>query len=87
MRELTELIKEVDEEARRRDAILDFSFAYPSVKKSKEITIKHVGATTSVSGARIDFRTKTTQRRKFNERRTLRDLSFEIGDFLCVNII
>lgn len=87
LRELTELIKEIDDKARRPDAILDFSLAYPNVKKSNLITIRHIGATTSTRGVFKKRKTDQTRPKKFNERTKLMDINFEIGDYLCVNIL
>ncbi|KAF9602816.1 hypothetical protein IFM89_031676 [Coptis chinensis] len=72
LRELTELVKEVDPAARRRDAKLSFAFVYPD--KHGRYVLRQVGVTHS-SGRRID------------DGRALADLNFQIGDYLDVAII
>lgn len=80
LRELTELVKEVDQPARRNGAILEFYLAFPSVDDEQKITMEHVGNTTSVRGERVSGR-------RFAERRTLSERGFEIGDYLAINVI
>ncbi|KAM7472137.1 hypothetical protein LguiA_010320 [Lonicera macranthoides] len=75
LRELTDLVKEVAPEARRRDAMLSFAFVYPS--KTGRFVVKEVGRTLSYpNGRRPDDGSKA-----------LGDLSFEIGDYLDVAIM
>ncbi|KAG5538506.1 hypothetical protein RHGRI_019176 [Rhododendron griersonianum] len=50
LRELTDLVKEVAPEARRRDAMLSFAFVYPD--KHGRFVVKEVGRTTSIPNAR-----------------------------------
>ncbi|KAI7748614.1 hypothetical protein M8C21_012414 [Ambrosia artemisiifolia] len=50
LRELTDLVKEVAPEARRRDALLSFAFVYPT--KTGQFTVKEVGKTLSYPNAR-----------------------------------
>ncbi|KAJ0582320.1 putative Sin3 associated polypeptide p18 [Helianthus annuus] len=50
LRELTDLVKEVAPEARRRDALLSFAFVYPT--KTGHFTVKEVGKTFSYPNAR-----------------------------------
>ncbi|CAH9145842.1 unnamed protein product [Cuscuta epithymum] len=74
LRELTDLVKEVAPEARKRDAVLSFSFVYPD--KNGRFVVREVGKTYSIpSGRRPD-----------NGNQTLSDLKFEIGDYLDVSI-
>ncbi|KAL3639130.1 hypothetical protein CASFOL_017037 [Castilleja foliolosa] len=75
LRELTDLVKEVAPEARRRDAILSFSFVYPD--KRGRFVVREVGRTFSYpNGRRPDSGSKA-----------LGDLSFQIGDYLDVAIL
>nr|KAJ0198152.1 hypothetical protein LSAT_V11C700365650 [Lactuca sativa] len=75
LRELTDLVKEVAPEARRRDAMLSFAFVYPT--KTGHFTIKEVGKTLSYPNAR----------RPDDGSKALGSLSFEIGDYLDVAIL
>ncbi|RAL46247.1 hypothetical protein DM860_016680 [Cuscuta australis] len=74
LRELTDLVKEVVPEARKRDAVLSFSFVYPA--KTGRYIVKHVGETHSIPSVR----------RPDSGHQTLSDLKFEIGDYLDVAI-
>ncbi|KAL7203455.1 hypothetical protein ACSBR2_016689 [Camellia fascicularis] len=75
LRELTDLVKEVAPEARRRDAVLSFAFVYPD--KHGRFVVKEVGRTYSYpSGRRPDSGGKA-----------LGELSFQIGDYLDVAIL
>ncbi|KAJ0762565.1 putative Sin3 associated polypeptide p18 [Helianthus annuus] len=75
LRELTDLVKEVAPEARRRDALLSFAFVYPT--KTGHFTVKEVGKTFSYPNAR----------RPDDGSKALGTLSFEIGDYLDVAIL
>ncbi len=44
LREVAELLREVDKDAARPGAVLDFSLVFPTVGKEKEMTVKHIGA-------------------------------------------
>ncbi|KAG8377831.1 hypothetical protein BUALT_Bualt08G0074500 [Buddleja alternifolia] len=75
LRELTDLVKEVAPEARRRDATLSFAFVYPD--KRGRFVVREVGRTSSYpNGRRPDSGSKA-----------LGDLSFQIGDYLDVAIL
>jgi histone deacetylase complex subunit SAP18 len=71
LRELTDLIKNVNMGARRRNARLSFSFVYPD-KRGKNV-MKEIGV--------------VTDRRSDDEAKTLADLRFETGDYLDVAIL
>ncbi|XP_019159239.1 PREDICTED: histone deacetylase complex subunit SAP18 [Ipomoea nil] len=74
LRELTDLVKEVAPEARKRDAMLSFAFVYPD--KNGKFVVREVGKTYSIpSGRRPD-----------SGNQTLSDLKFEIGDYLDVAV-
>jgi histone deacetylase complex subunit SAP18 len=75
LRELTDLVKEVAPEARRRDAMLSFAFVYPD--KHGRFVVKEVGRTTSYPNGR----------RPDNGSKALAELSFQIGDYLDVAIL
>eukprot|EP00250_Pteridium_aquilinum_P009589 c18775_g1_i1 orf=60-626(-) len=74
LRELTDLVKEVAPEARRRNARLSFALVYPD-RRGRNI-VRTVG-TTSANGVR----------RGGDDHRTLSDISFQTGDFLDVAIV
>uniref|UniRef100_A0A7S2XY13 Histone deacetylase complex subunit SAP18 n=1 Tax=Fibrocapsa japonica TaxID=94617 RepID=A0A7S2XY13_9STRA len=71
LRELTDLIKEVNPAARRRTARLNFAFVYPD-KRGRNV-LKEVGIVYS-------------NRRSDADDKTLRALRFQTGDFLDVAI-
>jgi len=71
LRELTDLIKEVNPAARKRDARLSFSFVFPD-KYGKNV-MHEVGTTFS-------------NRSDPNDSKTLHELRFQTGDFLDVAI-
>ncbi|KAJ6807446.1 putative histone deacetylase complex subunit SAP18 [Iris pallida] len=74
LRELTDLVKEVAQAARKREAKLSFAFVYPD--KNGRFVVKGVGMTYSFgNGRRID------------DGKTLKDLGFQIGDYLSVAIL
>ncbi|KAK9121439.1 hypothetical protein Syun_019056 [Stephania yunnanensis] len=74
LRELTDLVKEVAPQARRRDAKLSFAFVYPD--KNGRYVVRPVGMTHSYgNGRRID------------DNKALAELSFQIGDYLDVAIV
>lgn len=75
LRELTDLVKEVAPEARRRDVTLSFAFVYPS--KTGRLVVKEVGRTSSIPNPR----------RPDDSKMALRDIDFEIGDYLDVAIL
>ncbi|KAG5606954.1 hypothetical protein MTR67_024227 [Solanum verrucosum] len=75
LRELTDLVKEVAPEARRRDAILSFAFVYPD--KRGRFVVREVGTTFSYPN----------MRRPDNGSKTLSELKFQIGDYLDVAIM
>uniref|UniRef100_U5GJ82 Histone deacetylase complex subunit SAP18 n=1 Tax=Populus trichocarpa TaxID=3694 RepID=U5GJ82_POPTR len=72
LRELTDLVKEVAPEARRRNAKLSFAFVYPD--KHGRFVLRVVGMTHS-SGRRPD------------DLKALAELNFQIGDYLDVAIM
>ncbi|XWS35712.1 hypothetical protein CRYUN_Cryun20dG0020000 [Craigia yunnanensis] len=74
LRELTDLVKEVAPEARRRDARLSFAFVYPD--KNGRFVVREVGKTFSYGNGR-----------RLDDSKTLGELSFEIGDYLDVAIM
>ncbi|GAB4861858.1 hypothetical protein Ancab_037114 [Ancistrocladus abbreviatus] len=74
LRELTDLVKEVTPEARRKDARLSFAVVYPNSKG--QFTIKPVGETYSYGNGRL-----------LDDKKQLRELGFEIGDYLDVAIL
>ncbi|GJP39644.1 hypothetical protein CLOM_g23992 [Closterium sp. NIES-68] len=73
LRELTDLLKEVVPEARRRDARLSFAFVYPN-RQGRNV-MKQAGITNSM-----------TRRPTPDDNRTLQELGFQTGDFLDVAI-
>ncbi|CAI5470012.1 unnamed protein product [Closterium sp. Yama58-4] len=73
LRELTDLLKEVVPEARRRDARLSFAFVYPN-RQGRNV-MKQAGITNSM-----------TRRPTPDDNRTLHELGFQTGDFLDVAI-
>ncbi|XP_062146610.1 histone deacetylase complex subunit SAP18-like [Alnus glutinosa] len=74
LRELTDLVKEVAPEARRRNAKLSFAFVYPDQRG--RFVLRTVGMTHSYgNGRRID------------DSKSLGELSFQIGDYLDVAIL
>ncbi|KAI4377712.1 hypothetical protein MLD38_015297 [Melastoma candidum] len=73
LRELTDLVKEVSPEARRRDAKLSFAFVYPD--KTGRFVVREVGRTFSYGNGR-----------RLDDAKTLAELSFQIGDYLDVAI-
>ncbi|KAL7238744.1 hypothetical protein ACSBR2_004776 [Camellia fascicularis] len=75
LRELTDLVKEVAPEARRRDAVLSFAFVYPD--KHGRFVVKEVGRTYSYPNGR----------RPDSGGKALGELSFQIGDYLDVAIL
>ncbi|CAK9134486.1 unnamed protein product [Ilex paraguariensis] len=75
LRELTDLVKEVAPEARRRDVVLSFAFVYPA--KSGRFVVREVGRTFSYpNGRQPDSGSKA-----------LGELNFQIGDYLDVAIL
>ncbi|PHT81714.1 Histone deacetylase complex subunit SAP18 [Capsicum annuum] len=75
LRELTDLVKEVAPEARRRDATLSFAFVYPD--KRGRFIVSEVGRTFSY----------TNIRRPDDGSKPLSELKFQIGDYLDVAIM
>eukprot|EP00475_Leptophrys_vorax_P003640 TRINITY_DN12140_c0_g1_i1.p1 TRINITY_DN12140_c0_g1~~TRINITY_DN12140_c0_g1_i1.p1 ORF type:complete len:161 (-),score=1.96 TRINITY_DN12140_c0_g1_i1:415-861(-) len=73
LRELTDLLKEVAPEARRRDARLSFAFIYPN-RQGRNV-MKQAGITYA-----------TARRRTPDDEKTLHELGFQTGDFLDVAI-
>lgn len=73
LRELTDLLKEVVPEARRRDARLSFSFVYPN-RQGRNV-MKQAGITNS-----------NARRQTVDDNKTLQELGFQTGDFLDVAI-
>ncbi|CAI5520300.1 unnamed protein product [Closterium sp. Naga37s-1] len=73
LRELTDLLKEVVPEARRREARLSFAFVYPN-RQGRNV-MKQAGITNSM-----------TRRPTPDDNRTLQELGFQTGDFLDVAI-
>ncbi|XWS49855.1 hypothetical protein CRYUN_Cryun12cG0039000 [Craigia yunnanensis] len=74
LRELTDLVKEVAPEARRRNAKLSFAFVYPD--KRGHFVLRQVGMTNSYGNGR-----------RLDDNKSLADLSFQIGDYLDVAIL
>jgi len=72
LRELAELIKDVDRNARESNARLSFSFVYPD-RRGKNV-MRQVGL---VHSTRIGE----------DDHKTLEDLSFQTGDFLDVAVL
>ncbi|KAL3517058.1 hypothetical protein ACH5RR_023960 [Cinchona calisaya] len=75
LRELTDLVKEVAPEARRKDAMLSFAFVFPNNRG--RFVVREVGRTFSSPNAR----------RPDDGSRALADLKFQIGDYLDVAIL
>merc|ERR1712046_523319 len=71
LRELTTLIKEVNDASRRRDARISFALVYPD--KRGEPVVRQIGRVFS-------------SRRTEDDTKALRDHGFQIGDFLDVAI-
>mmetsp|Transcript_41336 Transcript_41336/g.60908 ORF Transcript_41336/g.60908 Transcript_41336/m.60908 type:complete len:138 (+) Transcript_41336:59-472(+) len=71
LREITDLIKDVNPVARRRSARLSFSFVYPD-KRGRNV-MKQVGMVYS-------------QRKGEDDNKTLKSLRFQTGDFLDIAI-
>ncbi|KAL5540997.1 hypothetical protein UlMin_042570 [Ulmus minor] len=74
LRELTDLVKEVAPEARKRNAKLSFAFVYPD--KRGRFVLKQVGMTLSLSNGR-----------RLDDGKALGELDFQIGDYLDVAIL
>ncbi|KAG7028342.1 Histone deacetylase complex subunit SAP18, partial [Cucurbita argyrosperma subsp. argyrosperma] len=74
LRELTDLVKEVAPEARRRNAKLSFAFVYPD--KRGRFVLKPVGTTHSYGNGR-----------RLDGSKALGELDFQIGDYLDVAIM
>eukprot|EP01097_Dermamoeba_algensis_P003178 TRINITY_DN2276_c0_g1_i1.p1 TRINITY_DN2276_c0_g1~~TRINITY_DN2276_c0_g1_i1.p1 ORF type:complete len:217 (-),score=60.43 TRINITY_DN2276_c0_g1_i1:249-899(-) len=72
LRELTDLVKEVNPEANRKNVLLKFAFVYPD-KRGKPF-VKEVGQVFSSKKGEDDLK-------------TLHELHFEVGDFLDVAIL
>ncbi|OMO89676.1 Sin3 associated polypeptide p18 [Corchorus capsularis] len=75
LRELTDLVKEVAPEARRKNARLSFAFVYPG--KRGRFLLRQVGVTNSYGNGR----------RVLDDNKALTDLRFQIGDYLDVAIL
>ncbi|KGN56569.1 histone deacetylase complex subunit SAP18 isoform X2 [Cucumis sativus] len=73
LRELTDLVKEVAPEARRRNAKLSFALVYPD--RHGRFVLREVGKTFSFGNRRLD------------DSLALGELGFQIGDYLDVAII
>ena len=73
MRELTELLKEANQTAGQRNAKLSFALVYPD--KGGRMIFREIGSCYSNS-KRVDR----------DDRKTLDDVRFEIGDYLDVAI-
>merc|ERR1712094_69829 len=71
LRELTTLIKEVNDASRRRDARISFALVYPD--KRGDPVVRQIGRV--MSSKRID-----------DDQKALRDHGFQVGDFLDVAI-
>ncbi|KAK9840666.1 hypothetical protein WJX81_008397 [Elliptochloris bilobata] len=72
LRELTELIQEVQPAARRQQARLEFALIYPD-RRGRNV-LREVGQTSAT-------------RRGPDDEKTLRDLNFQTGDFMDVAIL
>lgn len=73
LRELTDLVKEVAPEARRRNAKLSFALVYPD--RHGRFVLREVGKTFSFGNGRLD------------DSLALAELGFQIGDYLDVAIV
>merc|ERR1712138_13252 len=71
LRELTTLIKEVNDASRRRDARISFALVYPD--KRGEPVVRQIGRV--MSSKRTD-----------DDAKALRDHGFQVGDFLDVAV-
>jgi len=74
LRELTELVKEVQPAARRREARLQFALVYPD--RQGRLTRRPLGTVHAAPGKRSEA-----------ERHTLHSLQFQTGDFMDVAIL
>ncbi|XP_008238750.1 PREDICTED: histone deacetylase complex subunit SAP18-like [Prunus mume] len=74
LRELTDLVKEIAPEARRRNAKLSFAFVYPD--RRGHFVVKTVGMTHSYGNGRNP-----------DENKALNDFNFQIGDYLDVAVL
>ncbi|GAB2300930.1 hypothetical protein Dimus_034965 [Dionaea muscipula] len=74
LRELTDLVKEVHPEARKREAKLSFAFVYPD--RYGRFVVRQVGMTYS-----------NGNKRNLDETKALSELNFQIGDYLDVAIL
>ncbi|KAL9254189.1 Histone deacetylase complex subunit SAP18-like protein [Drosera capensis] len=72
--ELTDLVKEVHPEARKREAKLSFAFVYPD--RNGIFTVRQVGMTYA-----------NANKRNLDETKALAELNFQIGDYLDVAIL
>ncbi|KAL8142176.1 hypothetical protein V2J09_015208 [Rumex salicifolius] len=73
LRELTDLVKEVTPEARKRGSRLSFAFVYPDNRG--RFVVRRVGETFAFGNGR-----------QLDDNRALGDLGFETGDYLDVAI-
>lgn len=80
LRELCELVQQVNESSRSPRASLSFAFVYPD--RHGVNVIKHVQTIPSFSNAR-----NSTKQNLIDENKTLKQLGFETGDFLDIAII
>lgn len=76
LRELTDLVKEVAPAARKREAKLSFAFVYPD--KNGRFVVKGVGMTNSFAIGRDG---------RIDDAKMLKELGFQIGDYLSVAIL
>jgi hypothetical protein len=99
LREVAELLREVDKEAARPGAVLDFYLVFRTVGKEKEMTVKHIGAgskwrecvacfchlTLLAEVADADGRSSAAILKQ--TKRLFNDSQFEIGDYLVANVL
>ena len=71
LREITDLVKEVNSAAAKPNSCVHFSIVYPD-KNGKNV-MKEIGAVSA-------------QKKSENDRKTLRELRFQAGDFLDISI-
>lgn len=79
LRELSDLVQVVHEDARRAQTELSFAFVYPD--RTGTMVVKHV-ATISTSSAE-----QQRGGRNREDEKTLKDLKFEAGDHLSVALM
>lgn len=79
LRELTDLVKEIAPEARRRNAKLSFAFVYPD--KGGRFVLKQAGMTHAYGNVGGNMG------RRLDDSKSLNELKFQIGDYLDVAVL